>query len=48
VKRREARCSNWWYRRQTFLADRAHLDKLKAALAEHLGSPVTVKVSVGR
>jgi DNA polymerase-3 subunit gamma/tau len=32
---------------KAFLADRAHLDKLKAALAEHLGSPVTVKVSVG-
>jgi DNA polymerase-3 subunit gamma/tau len=32
---------------KAFLADRAHQDKLKAALGEHLGSPVTVKVSVG-
>lgn len=32
---------------KAFLADRAHQDKLKAALADYLGSPVTVKVSVG-
>ena len=32
---------------KAFLADRAHQDKLKAALADHLGSPVTVKVLVG-
>ncbi len=32
---------------KAFLADRAHQDKLKAALADHLGGPVTVKVTVG-
>jgi DNA-binding YbaB/EbfC family protein len=32
---------------KAFLADRAHQDKLKAALEQHLGSAVTVKVSVG-
>jgi DNA polymerase-3 subunit gamma/tau len=29
------------------LADRSYQEKLKAALEKHLGSPVTVKVSVG-
>src|SRR3954463_1344384 len=32
---------------KAFLADRVHSDKLKAALEQHLGSAVTVKVSVG-
>jgi DNA polymerase-3 subunit gamma/tau len=32
---------------KAFLADRAHQDKLKAALEQHLGGAVTVKVSVG-
>ena len=32
---------------KAFLADRAHQDKLKAALEQHLGVAVTVKVSVG-
>jgi DNA polymerase III subunit gamma/tau len=32
---------------KAFLADRVHQDKLKAALEQHLGSAVTVKVSVG-
>ena len=32
---------------KAFLADRAHLDKLKVALEQHLGGKVTVKVSVG-
>src|SRR4029077_15917306 len=31
---------------KAFLADRVHQDKLKAALEQHLGAPVTVKVSV--
>jgi DNA polymerase-3 subunit gamma/tau len=34
-------------RSKAFLADRAHQEKLKAALEQHLGSAVTVKVSVG-
>jgi DNA polymerase-3 subunit gamma/tau len=32
---------------KAFLADRVHQDKLKAALEQHLGVAVTVKVSVG-
>jgi DNA polymerase-3 subunit gamma/tau len=32
---------------KAFLADRAHQDKLKGALEQHLGVAVTVKVSVG-
>jgi DNA polymerase-3 subunit gamma/tau len=32
---------------KAFLADRVHQDKLKAALQQHLGAAVTVKVSVG-
>jgi DNA polymerase III subunit gamma/tau len=32
---------------KAYLADRSYQDKLKAALEQHLGSPVTVKVSVG-
>jgi DNA polymerase-3 subunit gamma/tau len=32
---------------KAFLADRVHQDKLKAALEQHLGSAVTVKVVVG-
>ena len=32
---------------KAFLADRVHQDKLKAALEQHLGGAVTVKLSVG-
>ena len=32
---------------KAYLADRSYQEKLKAALEKHLGSPVTVKVSVG-
>jgi DNA polymerase-3 subunit gamma/tau len=32
---------------KAYLADRSYQEKLKAALETHLGSPVTVKVSVG-
>jgi DNA polymerase III subunit gamma/tau len=32
---------------KAYLADRGYQEKLKAALEKHLGSPVTVKVSVG-
>jgi len=32
---------------KAFLADRVHQDKLKAALEQHLGAAVTVKLSVG-
>ena len=32
---------------KAFLVDRAHQDKLKAALEQHLGTAVTVKVAVG-
>jgi DNA polymerase-3 subunit gamma/tau len=32
---------------KAFLVDRAHQEKLKAALEQHLGCAVTVKVSVG-
>jgi DNA polymerase-3 subunit gamma/tau len=32
---------------KAFLADRAHADKLKAALEQHLGAPARVNVSVG-
>src|SRR6185503_10350346 len=32
---------------KAFLADRNHQDKLKAALEQHLGGRVTVKVSIG-
>ena len=32
---------------KAFLAERAHQDKLKAALEQHLGAAVTVKISVG-
>jgi hypothetical protein len=32
---------------KAYLADRNYQDKLKAALEQHLGSGVTVKVSVG-
>ncbi|HEY2338753.1 MAG TPA: DNA polymerase III subunit gamma/tau [Burkholderiales bacterium] len=32
---------------KAFLADRVHQDKLKAALEQHLGAAVTVKVAVG-
>jgi DNA polymerase-3 subunit gamma/tau len=32
---------------KAFLADRAHADKLKAALEQHLGAPARVNLSVG-
>src|SRR6185436_469894 len=32
---------------KAFLADRAHTDKLKSALEQHLGAPARVNVSVG-
>jgi hypothetical protein len=32
---------------KAFLADRAHQDKLKTALEQHLGGKVTIKVSLG-
>jgi DNA polymerase-3 subunit gamma/tau len=32
---------------KAYLADRGYQEKLKAALEQHLGSPVTVKVTVG-
>ena len=34
-------------RSKAFLADRAHQDKLKAALEQHLGAAVTLKVALG-
>jgi len=32
---------------KAYLAERSYVDKLKAALEQHLGGPVSVKVSMG-
>ncbi|HEX7052909.1 MAG TPA: DNA polymerase III subunit gamma/tau [Burkholderiales bacterium] len=34
-------------RQKAYLAERSYVDKLKAALEQHLGAPVTLKVSAG-